>query len=50
VEILAKTVASACLHDVGVVEEGVECQPNNSSSNRLTPAYAPWDIQVKTVR
>jgi len=50
VEILAKMVVSACRHDVGVVEEGVECQLNNSSSSRLIPAYARWDIQAKTVR
>jgi len=50
VEILAKTVVSACRRVVGVVEEGVECQPNSSSSSRLIPAYARWDIQAKTVR
>jgi len=49
-EILAKTVVNACRLGVGVVEEGVECRPNSSSSNKHILAYARWDIQAKTAR
>lgn len=48
--ILARTAVNAFRLGVGVVEEGVECRPNSSSSNKHILAYVRWDIQAKTVR